>query len=45
VEVLFFSASVEVTAERGFGGKNGDPKFIEQFTGATVWNEYAEAFA
>lgn len=45
VEVLFFSTSVDVTVERGFGGKNGDPKFIEQFTAAPVWSEYAEAFA
>jgi type VI protein secretion system component Hcp len=45
VEVAFFSASVELTVERGFGGQDGDPKFIEAFTSAPVWKEYATAFA
>ena len=30
VEVAFFSASVELTVERGFGGQDGDPKFVER---------------
>jgi len=45
VEVAFFSASVELTVERGFGGQDGDPKFVEAFTSAPVWKEYATAFA
>jgi hypothetical protein len=45
VEVLFFSASVELTVERAFGGQGGDPKFVEMFTSASVWKEYAQAFA
>ncbi len=45
VEVLFFSASVELTVERSFGGKSGDPTFIELFTTTDTWNEYALAFA
>jgi type VI protein secretion system component Hcp len=45
VEVVFFSASVELTVEKAFGGQGGDPKFIEMFTSAPVWKEYATAFA
>ena len=45
VEVLFFSASVELTVERAFGGQGGDPKFVQMFTSAPVWKEYAQAFA
>lgn len=45
VEVAFFSASVELTVERGFGGQSGDPKFLDTFTSAPVWKEYATAFA
>jgi hypothetical protein len=44
VEVLFFSFSVELTVERGFGG-NGDPHFIELFTEPEMWSDYALAFA
>jgi hypothetical protein len=45
VEIVFFSTSVEITVEKSFGGRSGDPKFRELFTDASVWNEYAEAFA
>jgi type VI protein secretion system component Hcp len=45
VEVVFFSASVELTVEKAFGGQGGDPKFVEMFTSAPVWKEYATAFA
>jgi hypothetical protein len=45
VEIVFFSTSVEVTVEKSFGGHSGDPKFREIFTDASVWNEYAGAFA
>ena len=44
VEVLFFSASVELTVERAFGG-SGDPHFIDFFPSAEPWSEYALAFA
>jgi hypothetical protein len=43
VDVAFFSKSVELTVERGFGGSN-DPKFEDLFTPAT-WSDYARAFA
>jgi hypothetical protein len=45
VEVAFFSKSVKLTVERTFGGKGGDPKFIETFTTAETWSDYATAFA
>lgn len=54
VEVLFFSVSVEITAEREFSGSNGDPSFAElmapypdPFDGHEVdpWLVYCEAFA
>lgn len=45
VEVVFFSTSVEVTVEKSFGGKGGDPKFRDLFPTALVWQEYAGAFA
>ena len=44
VEVLFFSASVELTVERAFGG-SGDPTFRELFDTPAAWNQYALAFA
>jgi hypothetical protein len=45
VEVLFFSASVELTVERAFGGKSGDPTFGQLMTTSDAWSEYALAFA
>jgi hypothetical protein len=54
VEVLFFSASVEVKCEKKFAGSNGDPSFLQIMapytdpdTGDSVepWQEYCEAFA
>jgi hypothetical protein len=54
VEVLFFSASVEISCERKFAGSNGDPTFrqlmepyYDDYLLATVnpWKEYCEAFA
>jgi hypothetical protein len=49
VDVLVFSGSVEVSAERQFAGSNGDPSFREVL-GATngtspYWNDYCAAFA
>ena len=45
VEVLFFSISVELTVERAFGGKSGDPTFGELMNTPEAWSEYALAFA
>ncbi len=45
VEIAFFSTSVDLTVERGFGGQSGDPKFADLFTAPQVWTEYAKAFA
>ncbi len=49
VDVLIFSGSVEITAERQFAGSNGDPSFREVLgadSGSSpLWNEYAAAFA
>ncbi len=45
VEVLFFSASVELTVERAFGGEGGDPKFGELYDAPELWSQYALAFA
>ena len=44
VHVLFFSASVELTVERAFGG-SGDPHFLDFFPDPAPWQEYALAFA
>jgi hypothetical protein len=44
VHVLFFSASVELTVERAFGG-SGDPHFIDFFPEPKPWEDYALAFA
>ena len=44
VEVLFFSASVELTVERAFGG-SGDPTFGQMFSSPAMWSDYALAFA
>jgi hypothetical protein len=50
VDVLFFSGSVEISAERRFAGANGDPSFYElmdvQSNGTSeAWATYCEAFA
>ncbi len=45
VEVLFFSASVELTIEKGFGGSSGDPVLREVMPTPAIWSEYASAFA
>ncbi|KPJ95739.1 MAG: outer membrane channel [Gammaproteobacteria bacterium SG8_11] len=44
VEVLFFSASVEVTMRRQFAGSAGDPPFAIMMP-QQRWSAYAEAFA
>lgn len=45
VEVLFFSASVNLTVERRFGGAEANPTFRDLILASSVWQEYAEAFA
>ena len=49
VEVLFFSASVTIEAERRFAGSNGDPSFADVMVlpdgTAPAWSEYCAAFA
>jgi hypothetical protein len=50
VEVLFFSTSVTIEAERRFAGSNGDPNFLdvmglEPDGTSPAWSEYCLAFA
>ncbi|WP_414660890.1 hypothetical protein [Horticoccus sp. 23ND18S-11] len=54
IEILFFSASVEIVCEKKLAGANGDPSFLQIMapyddpsTGAHVepWQEYCEAYA
>jgi hypothetical protein len=55
VHVLFFSASVQISAERKFAGSSGDPSFAALMgpgdgvvitpTTAYAWRDYCEAFA
>jgi hypothetical protein len=50
VEVLFFSASVTISAERRFAGSNGDPNFVdvmglESDGTSPAWSQYCLAFA
>jgi hypothetical protein len=45
IEIAFFSKSVELTVERSFGGKGGDPTFAQLVDTPEVWDEYAAAFA
>jgi hypothetical protein len=45
IEIVFFSTSVEITVEKSFGGKSGDPRFRDLFPTALVWQQYAGAFA
>ncbi len=49
VEVLFFSASVTIEAERRFAGSNGDPSFADVMVlddgSSPAWSEYCAAFA
>jgi len=45
VKVLFFSASVEISVEKRFGGSGSDPTFAQLIASPGVWAEYAGAFA
>lgn len=44
IEILFFSASVEVTVEKTFIGSEADPTFL-QLVPQTAWDEYCAAYA
>jgi len=45
VELLFFSASVNLTVERRFGGAEADPTFHDLIPAPALWQSYADAFA
>ena len=45
IDIAFFSKSVELTVERSFGSKGGDPTFADLIDSPAVWGEYAAAFA
>ena len=45
IEILFFSASVEVHCRREFAGSDSDPKFIDLIPDESVWAQYCNAFA
>jgi hypothetical protein len=45
VEILCFSKSIELTVERAFGGKGGDPTFEQAIDSPELWAEYAAAYA
>lgn len=45
VEVLVFSASVEVHCRREFAGSESDPRFLDLIPQASIWEDYCGAFA
>jgi nucleoid-associated protein YgaU len=49
VEVLFFSASVEITCERKLAGSKGDPALVDIIPpaqgGQALWDQYFSSFA
>jgi hypothetical protein len=48
VEVLLFSASVQISCERKFAGSNGDPTFAQvmgPYADDGPWVAYCQAFA
>jgi hypothetical protein len=45
VKILFFSKSIEISVEKTFGGREGDPIFAQVWDVPEIWNEYAGAFA
>ena len=45
IEILFFSASVDVTVEKTFVGSEADPKFIDLVPQKALWDEYCAAYA
>jgi hypothetical protein len=45
ISIACFSKSIELTVERSFGGKGGDPTFAQSMDTPALWAEYADAFA
>jgi hypothetical protein len=45
ISIACFSKSIELTVERSFGGKGGDPAFVQSMDTPALWAEYADAFA
>ena len=45
IEILFFSASVDVTVEKTFVGSEADPKFIDLVPQQSLWDDYCAAYA
>lgn len=45
VEIACFSKSVELSVERCFGSKGGDPTFAQLMDTPQAWERYANAFA
>ena len=45
VQVACFSKSVELSVERCFGSKGGDPTFGQLMDTSGAWADYAAAFA
>jgi hypothetical protein len=45
VEVLVFSASVEVHCKREFAGSDSDPTFLDLIPDANVWADYCGAYS
>jgi hypothetical protein len=45
IEIACFSKSIELTVERSFGSKGGDPTFGQLMDTPQLWADYAHAFA
>jgi hypothetical protein len=45
IEILFFSASVDVTVEKTFVGSEADPTFFQLVPDKALWDEYCAAYA
>jgi hypothetical protein len=45
VEIACFSKSIELTVERSFGAKGGDPTFGQLMDTPQAWKRYSEAYA
>lgn len=45
IEILFFSASVEVTVEKTFVGSEADPTFAQLMPSKPLWDTYCAAYA
>lgn len=45
IEIACFSKSIELTVERSFGSKGGDPTFGDMMETPELWAEYGAAYA